>query len=137
MLIKFLQANTKQCFFFFLLKKCKQTVHTNTFLKLHLPKPYCRSPAACKRNHVSPSPSFFFFPSISVLIEGESVRSERPLRDPVRYMIPHGRKQSSNQNYFCWRKFSLHLGVFLSSYSQLSQIVSTKKPDWRSRDATI
>lgn len=27
---------------------------------------------------------------------------------------------------FAEEKFSLHLGVFLSSYSQLSQIVSTK-----------
>lgn len=32
---------------------------------------------------------------------------------------------------------SASMWVSLSSYSQLSQIVSTKKPDWRSRDATI
>lgn len=62
----------------------------------------CHSPLASGLLPLSlPPPLFFFPPSISVLIEGESVRSERPLRDPVRYMIPRGRKQSSNQNYFC------------------------------------
>lgn len=138
MLIKFLQANTKQCGFF-LLKKCKQTSSYKHILKLHLRKTLLPESCSWEHNHTSLSPhlSFFFFFQIFML--------NRRLRSWVRSLL-----HDSMFTWFCEvgnkvlikttfaeEKIQPPFGLCLSRYSQLSQIVSTKKPDWRSRDATI